>query len=147
MLKKLRKNKKGFTLAELLIVVAIIGVLVAVSIPIFTAQLAKARLATNQANARAAVAEATAEYLTAADGTVYITETYTSDSGTGTCTPATTGDTPTSATAGNITPVTIADWTKTTTVGSGTDNLGSKTYGTWTVIVDSTGVKAIGAAE
>jgi prepilin-type N-terminal cleavage/methylation domain-containing protein len=29
MLKKLRKNKKGFTLAELLIVVAIIGVLVA----------------------------------------------------------------------------------------------------------------------
>ena len=38
-----RLNKKGFTLAELLIVVAIIGVLVAVSIPIFTAQLEKAR--------------------------------------------------------------------------------------------------------
>ena len=44
MFKKInRENKKGFTLAELLIVVAIIGVLVAISIPIFTAQLEKAR--------------------------------------------------------------------------------------------------------
>jgi prepilin-type N-terminal cleavage/methylation domain-containing protein len=64
MLKKLRKNKKGFTLAELLIVVAIIGVLVAISIPIFTSQLTKARRATNQANARAAYAEASADLLT-----------------------------------------------------------------------------------
>ena len=47
MFKKInRENKKGFTLAELLIVVAIIGVLVAVSIPIFTAQLEKSRDAT-----------------------------------------------------------------------------------------------------
>ncbi len=61
-------NKKGFTLAELLVVVAIIAVLVAVSIPIFTAQLNKARLATNQANARSAKAAAVAEYLT--DATV-----------------------------------------------------------------------------
>ncbi|MBP3239401.1 MAG: prepilin-type N-terminal cleavage/methylation domain-containing protein [Oribacterium sp.] len=61
MFKKL--NKKGFTLAELLIVVAIIGVLVAISIPIFTAQLQKARLATNQANARAAYAAAVAAEL------------------------------------------------------------------------------------
>lgn len=48
------RKKKGFTLAELLIVVAIIGVLVAISVPIFTAQLKKARLATNQANCRSA---------------------------------------------------------------------------------------------
>ena len=41
MFKKFRKNEKGFTLAELLIVVAIIGVLVAISIPIFTSQLEK----------------------------------------------------------------------------------------------------------
>ena len=51
-----RKQNKGFTLAELLIVVAIIAVLVAISIPIFNNQLRKARLATNQANARAAYA-------------------------------------------------------------------------------------------
>lgn len=52
------KNNKGFTLTELLIVVAIIAVLVAISIPIFTGQLKKTRLATNQANARAGYAAA-----------------------------------------------------------------------------------------
>ena len=57
MFKKFRKNEKGFTLAELLIVVAIIGVLVAISIPIFTSQLEKAREATDLANIRAAYAE------------------------------------------------------------------------------------------
>ncbi len=41
-MKKLN-NKKGFTLAELLIVVAIIAVLVAISIPIFSSQLRKSR--------------------------------------------------------------------------------------------------------
>ena len=56
-------GKKGFTLAELLIVVAIIGVLVAISIPIFTNNLRKARLATNQANARAAYAAAMTWYI------------------------------------------------------------------------------------
>ena len=39
----MQKNKKGFTLAELLIVVAIIAVLVAISIQIFTSQLEKSR--------------------------------------------------------------------------------------------------------
>lgn len=63
MFKKLRKNEKGFTLAELLIVVAIIGVLVAISIPIFTSQLEKAREATDLANIRAAKAAAVAAYL------------------------------------------------------------------------------------
>lgn len=58
MFKKInRENKKGFTLAELLIVVAIIGVLVAISIPIFTAQLEKSREATDLANLRSAYAE------------------------------------------------------------------------------------------
>ena len=49
-------NKKGFTLAELLIVVAIIGVLVAISIPIFTTQLERSREATDLANVRSAYA-------------------------------------------------------------------------------------------
>lgn len=59
----MKKNKNGFTLAELLIVVAIIGVLVAISIPIFTSQLRKARVAVNQANARAGEAAAYTAYL------------------------------------------------------------------------------------
>jgi len=59
----MKKNKKGFTLAELLIVVAITAVLVAISIPIFTSQLRKARVAVNQANARAGEAAAYAAYL------------------------------------------------------------------------------------
>ena len=62
--KKIRGNKKGFTLAELLVVVAILGILVVISIPVFTSQLAKARKATNQANMRAAKAAAVAQYLT-----------------------------------------------------------------------------------
>lgn len=50
------ESKKGFTLAELLIVVAIIAVLVAVSIPIFTSKLEKSRESTDVANMRAAKA-------------------------------------------------------------------------------------------
>lgn len=46
------RNKRGFTLAELLIVIAIIAVLVAISIPIFTNQLEKARRAVDMQNAR-----------------------------------------------------------------------------------------------
>ena len=70
---KLKENK-GFTLAELLIVVAIIGVLVAISIPIFTAQLRKGRLATNQANARSAYADVVAQIILdgITDETTYI---------------------------------------------------------------------------
>lgn len=61
---KKEQNKKGFTLAELLIVVAIIAVLVAIAIPMFTAQLEKAREATDLANIRAAYAECSAAQLT-----------------------------------------------------------------------------------
>lgn len=51
------KEKRGFTLAELLIVVAIIAVLVAIAIPIFSVQLERSREATDLANVRSAYAE------------------------------------------------------------------------------------------
>ncbi len=62
-----RLNKKGFTLAELLIVVAIIAVLVAIAIPIFTSQLEKSRDAVTVANLRSAYAEASTTKLTGED--------------------------------------------------------------------------------
>lgn len=63
-MKKTLRNKKGFTLAELLIVVAIIAVLVAIAIPIFSSQLEKAREATDMANIRAAYAAVSTDVLT-----------------------------------------------------------------------------------
>jgi len=63
----LKKNNKGFTLAELLIVVAIIAVLVAIAIPVFTVQLERSRDATSIANIRSAYAEAMSEYLAGDD--------------------------------------------------------------------------------
>ena len=55
-MKKTAHNENGFTLAELLIVVAIIGVLVSISIPIFSGQLEKSKEAVDLANMRNAYA-------------------------------------------------------------------------------------------
>ena len=57
------KNKKGFTLMEMLIVVAVIAILVAVAIPVYNAQLHKARVAADWANVRAYYAEIQTDYL------------------------------------------------------------------------------------
>lgn len=59
----MNKKNKGFTLAELLVVVAIIAVLVAISIPIFTSQLHKAQVATDMANLRSYYAQLQHEYM------------------------------------------------------------------------------------
>lgn len=73
MLKKLT-NKKGFTLMEMLIVVAIIAILVAIAIPTFNSKLNEAKLATDRANIRSGYAAVQIEVLTndSADGTYYL---------------------------------------------------------------------------
>ncbi|MBQ9041563.1 MAG: prepilin-type N-terminal cleavage/methylation domain-containing protein [Eggerthellaceae bacterium] len=47
-----KRGVKGFTLMEMLIVIAIIAVLVAIAIPVLGAQLARAQAATDEANIR-----------------------------------------------------------------------------------------------
>lgn len=69
------RNKKGFTLIEMLIVVAIIAILIAVSIPLVGSALEKARDATDQANERAAKAEAAILYLEVGDNKIKYTGT------------------------------------------------------------------------
>ena len=59
-----KRGAKGFTLMEMLIVVAIIAVLIAIAIPIFTSQLEQSREATDKGNLRSAYAELAANYLT-----------------------------------------------------------------------------------
>ncbi|WP_312159261.1 prepilin-type N-terminal cleavage/methylation domain-containing protein [Oscillibacter sp.] len=68
-LKAKKNSKKGFTLMEMLIVVAIIGVLVAISIPVFTSKLDDARKAADDANMRTAKAVYAVYMLDASDTT------------------------------------------------------------------------------
>lgn len=71
-------KNKGFTLAELLIVVAIIAILVTISLPLFSSQIAKANLQADQTHVSAAKASAVAEYL---DTNSHDTITYYFDAG------------------------------------------------------------------
>ncbi len=59
----MKQNKNGFTLMEMLIVIAIIAILIAVAIPVFASQLEKAREATDLANVRSAYAQVSTEAL------------------------------------------------------------------------------------
>ena len=66
MIKKMREERGGFTLAELLVVVAIVAVLVAIAVPLFSSSLTSAEDAVKKANERSVKAEVTTGYL--ADG-------------------------------------------------------------------------------
>ena len=57
------RHRKGFTLMEMLIAVAIIAILVAVAIPVFTAQMHKVRVAADWANIRAYYSEIQADFI------------------------------------------------------------------------------------
>ena len=60
-----KMNKKGFTLIEMLVVIAIIAILVAIIIPVVSAATEKAKESRDAANIRAAIAEVTANGLSA----------------------------------------------------------------------------------
>ena len=57
------RKQKGFTLSELLIVVAVIALLVAIVLPIFNSQLHKARVAADWANIRGYYAQIQADFV------------------------------------------------------------------------------------
>lgn len=72
-----KMNKKGFTLIEMLVVIAIIAILVAIVIPVVGNSTEKAKEAKDAANIRAAIAEVTTSALagTYTDGeTVVLTQ-------------------------------------------------------------------------
>lgn len=77
MKKNLRKNKKGFTLVEIIVVLLIIGILLAITIPSIMGYVGKAQDAAIEAKARAGyvaaqslVAQDVAKGKTLGDGTV-----------------------------------------------------------------------------
>lgn len=63
------QGKKGFTLMEMLIVIAIIAILIAIAIPLFTSQLNAAKDAQDEANARSIYALVTADEMVNTTGT------------------------------------------------------------------------------
>ena len=58
-----KRIRTGFTLMEMLIVIAIIAVLIAIAIPVFSSQLEKTREATDLTNVRSAYAQVSTEAL------------------------------------------------------------------------------------
>lgn len=63
----MREKNKGFTLLELVIVIAIIGILVALLAPAYVGYVRRARLSKNKANAKEAATAAEVAYATYAE--------------------------------------------------------------------------------
>ncbi|MBT9648398.1 prepilin-type N-terminal cleavage/methylation domain-containing protein [Oscillibacter sp. MCC667] len=59
----MKLNRKGFTLMEMLIVIAIVAVLISVAVPVLSSQLERSREAVDLANVRAAYAQVSTEAL------------------------------------------------------------------------------------
>lgn len=59
----MKMNKKGFTLIEMLVVIAIIAVLVSIVVPVVSNSTVKSKAAADAANLRSIVAEASIDYL------------------------------------------------------------------------------------
>lgn len=57
------KAKKGFTLMEMLIVVAIIAILIAIAVPVFSSQMNTAKQQVDAANLRTATSLAVVKYM------------------------------------------------------------------------------------
>ena len=80
----MKTNRKGFTLIELMIVVAIIGILAAVAIPGFMKYIKDSKTSEAKVNIKAIAEGATSfyqsEHSTDADGTEFFTRQYPSDS-------------------------------------------------------------------
>jgi type IV pilus assembly protein PilA len=69
-LRKIRKSKKGFTLIELMIVIAIIGILAAIAIPQFTAYRLRGYNATAKSDLKNAYTASQAYFTDNPTGTV-----------------------------------------------------------------------------
>lgn len=95
-MRKMLKNKKGFTLVELMIVVVIMAILVAVAIPIYNAVTAGVEQNACQANMRVITENFNAFQMTGDDGGAFnwddLAGTYTLDAATGTVTGGTNAD-------------------------------------------------------
>ena len=59
----MKLNRKGFTLLEMLIVIAIVAVLISVAVPVLSSQLERSREAVDLANVRSAYAQVSTEAL------------------------------------------------------------------------------------